>query len=110
MMNEHVLERLNEGSIRWLSVKWLLDRPADFVLPRRQELERDTGALIAGEAAVSLLRSKRVAALSTDGSALSIQTPMAFTRPRSCASSVRSALRSCRRRAILGFCVAPSKR
>ena len=64
MMNEHVLERLNEGSIRWLSVKWLLDRPADFVLPRRQELERDTGALIAGEAAVSLLRSKRVAALS----------------------------------------------
>ena len=64
---ETLTERLQDGSIRLLSVSWLLKHGPDFPdgkLPRRQELEDKKGALIEPSAAVGLLRANRVGALS----------------------------------------------
>ena len=63
-LNCEVIKRLRDGSIRLLSVEWLLVQEAGFVLPRRQELEKVEGALFEPEEAVRLLLGGRVAALS----------------------------------------------
>lgn len=55
---------LRQGHMRLLSVRWLMQQPADFRLPMRQELELMDGALVTEAAAVRLLRQGKVAALS----------------------------------------------
>jgi hypothetical protein len=54
--------RLLDGSVRLLRVAWLLDQPADYVLPCRQDMP--DAAFWPPDDAVSLLRAGRVAALS----------------------------------------------
>lgn len=54
--------RLEDGSLRLLRVAWLLKRPADWVLKRRQELPDE--ALWSPTDAARLLREGKVAALS----------------------------------------------
>ena len=54
--------RLADGSLRLLRVAWLLERPADYVLQRCQDLPPD--AFWSPKDAVRLLREGKVAALS----------------------------------------------
>ena len=55
-------ERLRDGSIRLVSVRWLLAQPEGYTLRRRQDLP--TEALVPPDAAVALLQSGHVAVLS----------------------------------------------
>lgn len=54
--------RLRDGSLRLLRVQWLLDRPDDWVIARRQDLPE--AAFWSADDACRLLREGRVAALS----------------------------------------------
>ncbi len=59
-------KRIGDGSIRLLSVKWLLAQNLkdDYVLKRRQDLQKEEGALLSPEEALRALREQRVAVLS----------------------------------------------
>lgn len=54
--------RLQDGSLRLMRVSWLLERPADWVLQRRQDLPED--AFWSPDDAVDLFFHRRMAALS----------------------------------------------
>ena len=54
--------RLRDGSLRLLRVAWLLERPSDWVLPRRHDLPDE--AFWSPAEAARLLREHKVAALS----------------------------------------------
>jgi hypothetical protein len=55
-------DRLNDGSMKLLSVEWLMRQPPTFIVRRRQEMPLD--AFVPVEHAVELLRQGRVAMLS----------------------------------------------
>jgi hypothetical protein len=73
-----LVDRLQDGSIRLISVAWLLEQEPNTILPRRQELEGKEGALIDPSAAVRLLRAGRVGALSYKWLAAGHPDPNAF--------------------------------
>ena len=57
LLDEQVIEALEHGTIRLLSVSYLLGRPKGFRLSRLQELEIVKGALLTPAAAAAAMRS-----------------------------------------------------
>ena len=86
-----IVKLLEKGSIRLVSVPWLLAQPASFKMPRRQELEREPGALVDCTEAVRLLRARKVAVLSYRWLEASHPDPNGFHFTAVKASSLRRA-------------------